>query len=80
MEALRDRTIRIDIPYITKLHEEIKIYKKDSGPAKVKGKHVAPHTLEVGAMWAVLTRRRAQPGACRRRRLAQEACHGGEEM
>jgi serine protein kinase len=56
MEALRDRTIKIDIPYITKLHEEIKIYEKDFGPAKVKNKHVAPHTLEVAAMWAVLTR------------------------
>ena len=56
MEALRDRTIKIDIPYITKLHEEIKIYEKDFGPVKVKGKHIAPHTLEVAAMWAVLTR------------------------
>lgn len=56
MEALRDRTIKIDIPYITKLHEEIKIYEKDFGVQKVKGKHIAPHTLEVAAMWAVLTR------------------------
>ncbi|MBX3186208.1 MAG: serine protein kinase [Labilithrix sp.] len=56
MEALRDRTIKIDIPYITKLHEEIKIYEKDFGTQKVKGKHIAPHTLEVAAMWAVLTR------------------------
>jgi serine protein kinase len=56
MEALRDRTIKIDIPYITKLHEEIKIYEKDFSTAKVKGKHIAPHTLEVAAMWAVLTR------------------------
>ena len=29
MEALRDRTIKIDIPYITKMSEEIKIYQKD---------------------------------------------------
>ncbi|MEZ5951247.1 MAG: hypothetical protein R3C12_18945 [Planctomycetaceae bacterium] len=28
MEALRDRTIKIDIPYVTKLSEEIKIYEK----------------------------------------------------
>ncbi|MBX3232873.1 MAG: serine protein kinase [Labilithrix sp.] len=56
MEALRDRTIKIDIPYITKLHEEIKIYEKDFAGAKIKGKHIAPHTLEVAAMWAVLTR------------------------
>src|SRR3954462_5894190 len=56
MEALRDRTIKIDIPYITKLHEEIKIYEKDFSEQKVKGKHIAPHTLEVAAMWAVMTR------------------------
>ena len=56
MEALRDRTIKIDIPYITKLTEEIRIYEKDFGKAKLKNKHVAPHTLEVAAMWAVLTR------------------------
>ena len=29
MEALRDRTVKVDIPYITKLNEEIKIYEKD---------------------------------------------------
>jgi serine protein kinase len=56
MEALRDRTIKIDIPYITRLTDEIRIYEKDFGQEKVRGKHVAPHTLEVAAMWAVLTR------------------------
>jgi serine protein kinase len=56
MEALRDRTVKIDIPYITKWSEEIKIYKKDYNEARVKGKHIAPHTLEMAAMWAVLTR------------------------
>ena len=56
MEALRDRTIKIDIPYITKLNEEIKIYKKDFSAERLRGKHVAPHTLEVAAMWAVMSR------------------------
>jgi len=56
MEALRDRTIKIDIPYITKMSEEIKIYQKDFSAQKLRGKHVAPHTLEVAAMWAVMTR------------------------
>jgi serine protein kinase len=56
MEALRDRTIKIDIPYITKASEEVKIYKKEFGPERLRGKHVAPHTFEVAAMWAVLTR------------------------
>jgi serine protein kinase len=56
MEALRDRTVKIDIPYITKYSEEIKIYKKDFNNEKVKGKHIAPHTIEMAAMWGVLTR------------------------
>lgn len=56
MEALRDRTVKIDIPYITKYSEEIKIYKKDFNNQRVKGKHIAPHTIEMAAMWAVLTR------------------------
>ncbi|MEO8875002.1 MAG: serine protein kinase, partial [Polyangiaceae bacterium] len=56
MEALRDRTIKIDIPYITKLTEEVKIYEKDFNGRKIKSKHIAPHTLEVAAMWAVMTR------------------------
>lgn len=56
MEALRDRTIKIDIPYITKLQEEVRIYEKDFNQQRVRGKHIAPHTLEVAAMWAVLTR------------------------
>jgi len=56
MEALRDRTVRVDIPYITKLSEEIKIYEKDYNTARIKGKHIAPHTIEMAAMWAVLTR------------------------
>jgi serine protein kinase len=56
MEALRDRTVKVDVPYITKLGEEIKIYKKDYNPDKIRGKHIAPHTIEMAAMWAVLTR------------------------
>ncbi|RMG69134.1 MAG: serine protein kinase [Calditrichaeota bacterium] len=56
MEALRDRTVKIDIPYITKWSEEIKIYKKDYNANKIRGKHIAPHTIEMAAMWAVLTR------------------------
>ncbi|MCB9567419.1 MAG: serine protein kinase [Myxococcales bacterium] len=56
MEALRDRTVKIDIPYITKLSEEIKIYAKDYNVARVRGRFIAPHTLEMAAMWAILTR------------------------
>jgi serine protein kinase len=55
MEALRDRTVKVDIPYITRVSEEVKIYAKDYVTQRV-GKHVAPHTLYVAALWAVLTR------------------------
>lgn len=56
MEALRDRTVKIDVPYVTRLRDEIKIYEKDFNDIRVKGKHIAPHTIEIAAMWAVLTR------------------------
>jgi serine protein kinase len=29
MEALRDRTVKIDVPYITRLDQEVRIYQKD---------------------------------------------------
>jgi len=55
MEALRDRTVKVDIPYITRVSEESKIYVKDYNQKSV-GKHIAPHTLHVASLWAVLTR------------------------
>ena len=56
MEALRDRTVKIDIPYVTTLEHEICIYEKDYNNETVQGKHIAPHTIEMAAMWALLTR------------------------
>jgi len=56
MEALRDRTLKVDVPYITRLSHELRIYEKDFNGESVTSKHIAPHTLEVAAMWAILTR------------------------
>ncbi len=56
MEAFRDRTIKIDVPYNTRLSDEIRIYEKDFNRERIRGIHIAPHTIEVAAMWAVLTR------------------------
>lgn len=56
MEALRDRTVKIDVPYITRLSDEIKIYEKDFAQEYISGKHIAPHTIRIAAMWAILTR------------------------
>ncbi len=55
MEALRDRTVKITVPYTRKWDEETKILEKDYGPGKVR-QHIAPHTREIAALWAVLTR------------------------
>ncbi|MFO0415846.1 MAG: PrkA family serine protein kinase [Pseudomonadota bacterium] len=54
-EALRDRIISIPIPYILKLKDEIRIYEKNYTSEKV-GRHIAPHTIEVAAMFAVCSR------------------------
>ncbi len=56
MEAFRDRTIKIDVPYNSKLDDEIAIYTKDFNKDRIRGIHIAPHTIEVAAMWAVMTR------------------------
>lgn len=56
MEALRDRTVKIDIPYITRLDQEVKIYEKSYNSKTVPHIHIAPHTIEMAAMWAILTR------------------------
>ncbi len=56
MEAFRDRTIKIDVPYNIRLDDEIKIYERDFNKERIRGIHIAPHTIETAAMWAVLTR------------------------
>lgn len=55
MEALRDRTVKIDIPYLLRWSDEIKVLMQDYGPGKVN-QHVAPHTIEIAALWLILTR------------------------
>ncbi len=56
MEAFRDRTIKIDVPYNIRLDDEVAIYQKDFNKERIRGIHIAPHTIDTAAMWAVLTR------------------------
>jgi serine protein kinase len=56
MEAFRDRTIKIDIPYNLRISDEIEIYRRKYGTRSTPGRGMAPHTLEIASMWAVLTR------------------------
>ncbi len=55
MEALRDRTVKIDVPYLLRWSDEIRVLENDYSNNKVK-QHVAPHTIQIAALWAVLTR------------------------
>ncbi len=56
MEAFNDRTRKIDIPYVLRRSDEVKIYEKFFQGPRVGGKHIAPHTLDMAALWAILTR------------------------
>lgn len=60
MEALRDRTIVINVPYLLEWSKELSILEKDYGVGKVP-QHIAPHTLEVAALWAIVTRLTPDP-------------------
>ena len=54
-EAILDRIVRVNVPYCLEVSEEMKIYEKMLGLSDFDG-HVAPHTLEVASMFAVLSR------------------------
>ena len=56
MEAFRDRTIKIDIPYNLSIQDEVKIYRRQFRSKDRGVRPAAPHTLEVAALWSVLTR------------------------
>ena len=56
MEAFRDRTIKIDVPYNTRISDEVQIYRRRYGERGTPGRGMAPHTLEMVSLWAVLTR------------------------
>ena len=54
-EAILDRIVRVNVPYSLEYSEEQKIYEKLLGLSDFDG-HIAPHTLEIASMFAVLSR------------------------
>ena len=54
-EAILDRIVRVNVPYTLEFEQEVKIYKKLIDRSDFDC-HIAPHTLEVAAMFAVLSR------------------------
>lgn len=65
-EAMIDRIFVVRVPYNLKLHEEVKIYEKLIGQSQLSEErldltkvHIAPNTLRVASMFALLTRLKA---------------------
>jgi serine protein kinase len=55
-EALQDRIILVKVPYNLRVSDEVKIYEKLLGQSALNDVHLAPYTLRVASMFAVLTR------------------------
>lgn len=54
-EAVLDRIVKIEVPYVLELNQEIKIYEKMLRRSDFKA-HLAPHTIKVAAMFSVMSR------------------------
>jgi len=54
-EAILDRMVVVKVPYNLRLSEETKIYEKFLNKSQFKAK-IAPHTLEITSMFAILSR------------------------
>ena len=54
-EAILDRIVVVKVPYNLRLTEEVKIYQKMLRQSDFRA-HIAPHTLEMVSMFAILTR------------------------
>ena len=55
-EALQDRIILVKVPYNLRVSDEIKIYEKLLKQSSLQNVHIAPYTLRVASVFAVLTR------------------------
>jgi len=55
-EAILDRILKIEVPYILELDQEVKIYQKMINRSDFRTAHIAPHTLEIASMFSVMSR------------------------
>jgi predicted Ser/Thr protein kinase/intein/homing endonuclease len=55
-EALQDRIILVKVPYNLRVADEVKIYEKLLRQSNLQGVHIAPYTLQIASIFAVLTR------------------------
>lgn len=55
-EALQDRVILVRVPYNLRVGDEVRIYEKLLRQSSLQNVHIAPHTLRVSSVFAVLSR------------------------
>jgi serine protein kinase len=55
-EALQDRIILVKVPYNLRASDEVKIYEKLLKQSALQNVHIAPYTLRIASIFAVLTR------------------------
>ncbi len=54
-EAILDRVVKINVPYVLELDQEVRIYEKILSRSDFDA-HIAPHTIKVAAMFSVMSR------------------------
>lgn len=54
-EAILDRVVKIEVPYVLELTQEMKIYEKMLRKSDFRY-HLAPHTIKIAAMFSVMSR------------------------
>jgi len=55
-EAILDRVLKIEVPYVLELHQESKIYEKMIKRSDFRDAHIAPHTIKIASMFSVMSR------------------------
>ncbi|GHO92056.1 protein PrkA [Reticulibacter mediterranei] len=62
-EALQDRIILVKVPYNLRVSDEVKIYEKLLKQSSLQNVHIAPYTLRIASIFAILTRLEASKKA-----------------
>jgi serine protein kinase len=54
-EAILDRIVKVNVPYVLELDQEIKIYEKILARSDFDA-HIAPHSIKIASMFSVMSR------------------------
>jgi serine protein kinase len=54
-EAILDRVVKVEVPYVLELSQEMRIYEKMLRKSDFRY-HLAPHTIKIAAMFSVMSR------------------------